>query len=64
VLNLVNLELEVAVPESEIAAPGFEVAAPRHKAIEHRSYRSSDTQGVASSCMCWCASVRNLVVSC
>jgi hypothetical protein len=59
VLNLINLELEVAVLESEIAAPGFEVAAPRHKAVEHCSYRGFDTQGVASSCMCWCDSVRN-----
>jgi hypothetical protein len=42
-LNLVDLELEFAVPESEIDAPGFEVAAPRHKAVEHRSYRGSDT---------------------
>jgi hypothetical protein len=63
-LNLVDLELEVAVPESEIAAPGFEIAAPRHKAVEHRSYRGSDTQGVASSCMCWRARIRNQVVSC
>ena len=40
------LMLELVDPEPKTVAPGFE-------AIEHCSYKDSDTQGVAPSHTCW-----------
>jgi hypothetical protein len=45
--------LELVDPEPETVVLEPEIAARRFEAIEHYSYKDSDTQGVASSRTCW-----------